>query len=457
MLPKLRLGATLRSYQIWVFIITFMLYAAVHSVRKTLATVTNPMIDLGYTKVFISYMNAAFMLSYAIGMVFTGTLGDRYKPTGVLLVSCTISALLTGIIGLMAPQLNISGLQYLYVAFWLLNGLAQSCVWPTEVKLMSNWFGQGHSGSIYGLWSANGSVGNIIGIGFTALCFSIWNKDETGVTWAFEIPCIFLLIFTVITFLLPDTRSEAGFPEEESVDPNKATIVVEESHASEKLSFWAAWWLPGVLRYSFCYACIKSINYTLFYWLTPFLQDAGHDDSIVFTITSLNDVGWIFGGLVCGFGSDLMGSRAPFVGLFILLAIIPTVLIYPCVSSVGVTAALITLNGFFAGGAGNVVASAVCADIGKLEKVKGSPDVTGQVTGIVDGIGALGAAATQVVVGYTPKGSWSLIFNALSGMLLVAFLLISDLVYRETLDWWRGRARNSKIPIEIVEKPELAL
>lgn len=449
----MKFGTTLRTYQVWVFLLSFILYAAVHAARKTLGTVANPMRDLGYTKAFISQMNAAFLLSYSIGMMFTGTLGDRFKPTRVLLVTCLTSAVLTAIVGLMAPRLYVEGLHYLYIAFWVMNGLAQSCVWPAEVKLMSNWFGEGHSGSIYGIWSANGSFGNIIGIGFTALSFSLMGKEETGITWAFLIPCLFLVFITAFTFLLPDKRSEAGFTEDASITSDTPSFNKAEP---EKLSLWAAWWLPGVLRYSFCYACIKSINYTIFYWLTPFLEDAGHSNTIVYTISGLNDVGWIFGGLACGYGSDLMGSRAPFVGLFILLAVIPTALIYPCVTSVGATAVLIALNGFFAGGAGNVVASAVCADIGKLEKVKGSPDVTGQVTGIVDGIGAFGAFATQLAIGYTPKDSWALIFYALSGMLVIAFLLISDLVYRELLEWWRTRYPAMK-PEYAIPKNQLIL
>ena len=444
---------SLLTYQVWIFVITFILYAAVHAVRKTIGSVANPMKQFGYTSEFLSYMNSTFMLSYSIGMMFTGTLGDRFKPTWVLLVSCLVSAAITSIFGLMSPQLTSTGMWYLYVIFWIINGVAQSCVWPAEVKLMSNWFGDGHSGSIYGIWSANSSVGNILGIGFTALCFAIWSRDETGISWAFILPSIFLVFITGLTFVLPNTRSAAGF-EEVASSPDQASEEVS-SNSSNKLSFWAAWCLPGVIRYSLCYACIKSINYTLFFWLTPFLESAGHSSGTAYTLTSLNDVGWIFGGLACGFGSDWMKTRAPFVGLFILISVVPTALMYPCVDSVGLTAIWIILNGFFAGGAGNVVASAVCADIGKNDKVRGSADVTGQVVGIVDGVGALGAAITQLVVGHLADSSWATIFYGLTGMLVVAFILISDLVYRETRDWWLQRNSCQSISEEKVHEIEV--
>ena len=453
------LKRNLKVYQIAVFVLTFLLYAAVHAVRKTLGTVTNPVIDLGYSKVFISYMNAGFMLSYALGMMFTGTLGDRYKPTRVLLIACIASALISMSFGLMAPSLNSDSMLYVYVLLWVLNGLFQSCVWPTEVKLMSNWLTGGHSGAIYGIWSANGSVGNILGIQFAALAFSIWDKDAAGVRWSFIIPSIFLVIVALANFMLPNTKTDAGFtdePEGASAD-SKQEVVIEPSSTQPpatkiEISFWRAWLLPGVIRYGLCYACIKSINYAIFHWLTPLLENAGHPSSVAYLITILNDVGWIFGGLACGFGSDRMGTRAPFVGLFILISIIPTALIYPYVDNVAALAVLSTLNGFFCGGAGNVVASAVCADIGKNERVQGSPDVTSQVAGIVDGVGALGAAGTQLFIGYMPKDSWSSIFNVLTGMLAVAFLLIIDLVYRETRDWLRERRRLGQAEVAPVEE-----
>ena len=447
------------AYQVWIFAVTFLLYAAVHAVRKTFGTNANQVIDLGYTKVFVSYMNAAFMLSYALGMMFTGALGDRFRPTLVLLIACCSSAAIASAFGLMSPSLTSEGMWYLYVTFWVLNGLSQSCVWPTEVKLMSNWFGGGHSGSIYGIWSANGSVGNILGIGFSSMCAAIWGKGASGVTWSFVIPALFLVLMAVLTFLSPDTRAKAGLPDAEeqpvAAAADEETATPAAPNSQEKISFWAAWMLPGVIRYGLCYACIKAVNYVIFYWLTPFLENEGHSSNVSYTITVLNDVGWIFGGLVCGFGSDRMGTRAPFVGLFILLSVVPTALIIPCVKNVAALAVMVTLNGFLAGGAGNVVSSAVCADIGKNEKVKGSADVTGQVAGIVDGIGALGAAATQLAIGYIPNSSWGGVFYGLTGMLLFAFLLIIDLVYRDTKEWLAQRraAARRKSEEKIVSTP----
>jgi sugar phosphate permease len=445
-MAKLGLKRSLPVYQIAIFVISFLLYAAVHAVRKTLATVANPVMDLGYPKVFISYMNAGFLLSYAIGMMFTGALGDRYKPTRVLLTACLASAAISAIFGAMVPSLKSEAMQFVYIGLWVLNGLAQSCVWPTEVKLMSNWFSSDHAGAIYGIWSANGSVGNILGVQLVALAFAIWDKGATGVRWSFIIPALFLVIVALVTFMLPNTKADAGLGSEESETPTPTAPTSQDGNTTtvtvtteSRMSFWRAWLLPGVIRYGLCYACIKSINYALFHWLTALLEAVGHSSSDSYLVTQMNEVGWIFGGLACGMGSDKMGTRAPFVGLFVLISIIPTALMYPYIHNLPLIACLSALNGFFAGGAGNVVSSAVCTDIGKNDRVKGSPDVTGQVAGIVDGIGALGAAGTQIFIGYMRNDNWDVVFHVLTVMLAVSFLLISDLVYRETRDWLRAR------------------
>jgi nitrate/nitrite transporter NarK len=183
----------------------------------------------------------------------------------------------------------------------------------------------------------------------------------------------------------------------------------------------------------------------------------------------LNDVGWIFGGLACGYGSDRMGFRAPFVGLFIFLAIIPTALIYPFVDNIWATAALVTMNGFFAGGSGNVVASACCADLGSAENIekfaaststcadrkKVTENLIGQVSGIVDGIGAFGAALSVLLLNYLSKDYAQAVFYTLAGMLVIALALVSDLVYRETKAWIAARkhAKKDSRQTSIAEEP----
>ena len=67
-------------------------------------------------------------------------------------------------------------------------------------------------------------------------------------------------------------------------------------HAAAAVTFMQAVMLPGVIVYSLCYAAVKSVNYTLFYWLPYYLTDGlGWANGDADSYSSLNDVGGIVG------------------------------------------------------------------------------------------------------------------------------------------------------------------
>lgn len=58
---------------------------------------------------------------------------------------------------------------------------------------------------------------------------------------------------------------------------------------------------------------------------------------------------------------------------------------------------LLALTGFFVGGPSNIICSAISADLGRQEALRGSQEALATVTGIVDGTGSMGAAVGQVM------------------------------------------------------------
>lgn len=61
-----------------------------------------------------------------------------------------------------------------------------------------------------------------------------------------------------------------------------------------------------------------------------------------------------------------------------------------------VNAALLAATGFFIGGPSSMISSAISADLGRQEALRGSQEALATVTGIVDGTGSIGAAGGQV-------------------------------------------------------------
>lgn len=61
-----------------------------------------------------------------------------------------------------------------------------------------------------------------------------------------------------------------------------------------------------------------------------------------------------------------------------------------------VNAALLAATGFFIGGPSSMISSAISADLGRQDALRGSQEALATVTGIVDGTGSIGAAGGQV-------------------------------------------------------------
>lgn len=132
-------------------------------------------------------------------------------------------------------------------------------------------------------------------------------------------------------------------------------------------------------------------------------------------------------------------------------------------ASYNMTAFLLLASGFMLGGPSNLISTAISADLGTHESIKGNAAALSTVTGIVDGTGSIGAAFVQYLVGYLaqchkiPNGcdpkspncievcSWGPVFVLLEGGTLLACVCLLRLLYHEILiirNRRRGEARS---------------
>ena len=101
------------------------------------------------------------------------------------------------------------------------------------------------------------------------------------------------------------------------VNTNKAGQQTRETKA---IGFFQAFLIPGVIAYSLCYACLKMVNYSFFFWLPTYLSQGLHwNDKKSDELSNFYDIGGILGGIVAGIITDLMGVRSPVVGFMLLL------------------------------------------------------------------------------------------------------------------------------------------
>ena len=187
----------------------------------------------------------------------------------------------------------------------------------------------------------------------------------------------------------------------------------------------------GVIDYSLCHMCVKAVAYAMFFWLPFYLVTVhGVTPGKAAGLSIVYDLATFVGGPFCGFLVQKSGKPATIITIFVLLAAAPQWLIN--VSSSDKSGSIppvvifnIVASGFLVGGVMNILSAAVCAKIGG----HGS---TSRVTGVIDGIGSLGASATQIIIPLMGVGSgWGTVFGLLGALLVLSAFTIIRIVRDE--------------------------
>nr|XP_040028811.1 sugar phosphate exchanger 3 isoform X1 [Gasterosteus aculeatus aculeatus]XP_040028812.1 sugar phosphate exchanger 3 isoform X1 [Gasterosteus aculeatus aculeatus]XP_040028813.1 sugar phosphate exchanger 3 isoform X1 [Gasterosteus aculeatus aculeatus] len=471
-----------------VFLLTFFSYVLLHASRKTFSNVKvsisaqwTPSVQNGSAfspgetwedhrmfsdernaTLFLGALDSIFLFSYAVGLYLSGVVGDRFNLRYVLCFGLCGSAAVEFMFGTLTEWLHIYNV-YVYCILWVVNGLLQSAVWPSVVAVMGNWFGKQGRGFVFGLWSACASVGNILG------AFLASSVLKYGYEYAFLVTSVIQFAGGVVVFfgLLTSPKeiglssdSETGLSALETDSDSHRPLMSdgeaeddddkeEEVEAQDEplpappraITFCQAFCLPGVLPYSLAYACLKLVNYSFFFWLPFYLSNNfGWKEAEADRLSVWYDVGGILGGTVQGLISDLMGKRAPVLAISLALAMGALVGYSNSPNDQVINAALLAATGFFIGGPSNMISSAISADLGRQEALRGSQQALATVTGIVDGTGSIGAAFGQYLVSLIEgKLGWICVFYFFIVMTGGSILFISPLLFKEVRAMWRDR------------------
>uniref|UniRef100_A0A3Q3VN41 Sugar phosphate exchanger 3 n=1 Tax=Mola mola TaxID=94237 RepID=A0A3Q3VN41_MOLML len=441
------------------FLLTFFSYVLLHASRKTFSNVKvsisaqwtpsfqNESLSPGLTwednhlfadeeqaTLFLGALDSIFLFSYAVGLYLSGVIGDRVNLRYVLSFGLCGSAAVEFLFGTVTEWLNIYNV-YLYCSLWVLNGLLQSAVWPCVVAVMGNWFGKTGRGFVFGLWSACAPVGNILG------AFLASSVLKYGYEYAFLVTSVVQFAGGVVVFFgLLASPKEVG----------KGKILQGASHhylihpdeplaeSAKAISFCQAFLLPGVLPYSLAYACLKLVNYSFFFWLPFYLNNNyGWKETEADRLSVWYDVGGIIGGTIQGLISDFMGKRAPVVAVSLVLAMGALVGYSRSPNDQVINAVLLANTGFFIGGPSAMISSAISADLGRQEALRGSQEALATVTGIVDGTGSIGAAGGQVSKS-SLQGKLCVIYQK-NALTFGSIVFIIPLLVREVRTMWLER------------------
>ncbi|KGL98345.1 Glycerol-3-phosphate transporter [Charadrius vociferus] len=467
-------------YRAFIFSLTFLLYASFHLSRKPISIVKGELhkhcaasrqveldsykeyavriqpvkktsnvsqcgwepFDKNNYKQLLGALDYSFLCAYAIGMYLSGIIGERLPIRYYLTVGMLASGLFTAMFGL-GYFYNIHNLWF-YIMAQIANGLVQTTGWPSVVTCIGNWFGKGRRGLIMGIWNSHTSVGNILG----SLIAAYWVSTCWGLS--FVMPGVIIAVMGIVCFLFliehPKDISCSCTPssvkmqhllidsENCSVSLNAIPEVTGEGrHGTSAISFLGALRIPGVIEFSLCLLFAKLVSYTFLFWLPLYITNVEHlDAKRAGDLSTLFDVGGIFGGILAGLISDRLEKRASTCGMMLLLAA-PTLYMFSAVSKMGLEATVVMLliSGALVNGPYALITTAVSADLGTHKSLKGNARALSTVTAIIDGTGSVGAALGPLLAGLISPSGWNNVFYMLMVADACALLFLLRLIQKE--------------------------
>ncbi|XP_025891954.1 glucose-6-phosphate exchanger SLC37A1 isoform X1 [Nothoprocta perdicaria] len=449
--------------------------------------------DKSNYKQLLGTLDYSFLCAYAIGMYLSGIIGERLPIRYYLTVGMLASGFFTAMFGL-GYFYNIHNLWF-YIMAQIANGLVQTTGWPSVVTCIGNWFGKGRRGLIMGMWNSHTSVGNILGSLIAAywvstcwglsfvvpgviiavmgvICFLFLiehpkdiscsctpssssktslngagrfrvqmptlNAKESGKSqdYAWRQRVLNMSSYSQETCLKLDPEMQHLLNDSDNctVSLTSGTAVLAESRqGTSAISFFGALRIPGVVEFSLCLLFAKLVSYTFLFWLPLYITNVEHlDAKRAGDLSTLFDVGGIFGGILAGLISDRLEKRASTCGMMLLLAA-PTLYMFSAVSKMGLEATVVMLliSGALVNGPYALITTAVSADLGTHKSLKGNARALSTVTAIIDGTGSVGAALGPLLAGLISPSGWNNVFYMLMVADACALLFLLRLIQKE--------------------------
>ncbi|WJX94781.1 hypothetical protein P8452_76167 [Trifolium repens] len=467
----------LQTYRYIVLLLTFIAYVCYHASRKPTGIVKSILCpDPTHTSKYhgwapfngpegvskLGEIDLAFLACYSLGMYIAGHLGDSLDLRLFLTVGMIGSGIFVGVFG-MGYFWNVHEFWF-YLTMQMIAGLFQATGWPSVVAVIGNWFGKRKRGLIMGIWNAHTSVGNISG---SLLAASVL---DYGWGWSFVL-LGGLIIFGgfLVFFFLPAYPEDVGFcfingdeeaqivkivggggVEGERERERERQKRCESGGRGKSIGLIEACMIPGVITFALCLFFAKLVAYTFLYWLPFYLTQTeigGKYMSVksAGNLSTLFDVGGIFGGILAGYMSDKLSARAITAATF-MYASIPAMLLYRSYGSVSIHAniGLMIVSGLFVNGPYSLITTAVSADLGTHSSLKGDSRALATVTAIIDGTGSVGAAIGPLLTGFLSTRGWDEVFMMLVLGAFVAGLLLSPLILTEISERTSKTMPNSR-------------
>lgn len=416
---------SLQYRQVMTVSLLFGGYASLYFCRAELSVATPLLID-DLTSHGMSHADAVIrmgsltsfgVLAYALGKLFLGGLGDVWGGR---------TSFLIGLAGATAFTLLFTVGAYLplFTLAWFANRLTQSVAWAGLIKVSSKWFDFSSYGTIIGILSISYLIGDAVARQWMSLLI------QQGMGWR----ALFYLAGGVAgvmlianLWLLRESRHDAGYAE---ARPNPLNLFAASEAPPSSLRNLL---LPLLRSRAFILVCLLSLGCTIIRetfntWTPVYLREyLGYSLSSAAGFSAVFPAVGAISIIASGWLSDRMGVHGRALLLFLGLGATAAALL----ALMSLHAHPGSLLPLFAIGAIAFCLLGPYSYLGGAFALDfGGKQASAVSSGIIDGIGYLGAvAAGDSVARVSVKFGWQAVFESLSAVSAVAALGAAYLLY----------------------------
>lgn len=379
----------------------------------------------------IGTISSLGVLAYALGKLFLTGLGDFWGGRISFLIGLAGATLFT-------LQFAASSTIPLFMIAWFGNRLTQSIAWAGLIKVSSKWFDYSSYGMILGILSLSYLVGDAVARQTMGALIEHGFSWQTLFCYAAAVTAI---LFAANWFLLRESRVDSGFTEARTNPLN--LFASSESRAPNIRALLG----PLMRSRAFILVCLLSLGCTIIretfnIWTPVYLRDyLGYSTSAAAGTSAIFPAVGAVSVLLSGWLSDRLGVNGRalilFVGLIASAAALLLLMTFRSGAHHSILPLLtIGLIAFCLLGPYSYLGGAFALDFGGKQASAVS-------SGIIDGVGYLGAVAAGDSVGrISVAAGWQGVFVVLAAVSALAAVGAGRLYFMGS----KASERGSRLP-----------
>ncbi|HYQ01165.1 MAG TPA: MFS transporter [Polyangiaceae bacterium] len=383
--------------------LTWVAYASYYLGRKGFSVVKSTLRhSLGVSERALGLIDTFYLAAYALGLFFSGYVGDRVGARRLIAGGMALSALCCFAFGAMDAA-------FWFGVLFFINGLAQSTGWPGTTRAMAEWTTPQNRGTVMAFWATCYQVGSIIASDFAAY---LLRRD--GWRAAFFGPAACMVVVALLIFLFLKSGDRAS-------DPGALVAEVPATDA-RRAAQRRALHNPVLWSFGASYFFIKYVRYALLFWLPYYLHGTlGYAVDHAAYVSNAFEAGGIVGVIAIGILSDRVRrwSRAV-VSISSLLCLALALLVCAALPQrdVWLTVGALALVGALLFGPDALLSGAAAQDVGGAA-------AAATATGLVNGVGSVGGMLEGLTLpAISGHFGWQTMFPLLAGLAVCAALAL---------------------------------